>query len=331
MTTDQLLPPAPSHRRTDPAPGQLLLRADRFEAAAPGIRSLVLRDPDGHRLPSYPPGSHVVLDCGGRRNAYSLTGSGVEPDEYHVSVLLIPGGRGGSAWIHDDLRVGDLVAVSRPRSAFAPVITARHHLLIAGGIGITPMLSHTRAAVARGHSFALLYGHREGVAPHLEELRDLCGDRMEAVDQGPEVLMNRIRTTLREQPLGTHLYVCGPTGLMGAVTAEAEAAGWPDERIHIERFSADDHDPGYPFAARLARSGLTVAVPAGTSLLDALAAAGVTVPNLCRQGVCGECRVGLLAGHPDHRDLYLSPEERATGDSLMCCVSRGHDKLELDL
>jgi ferredoxin-NADP reductase len=327
VTTDQLTATTPYALGAQ----QLQLRVAELETAAPGIRSVTLRAPDGGPLPAHPPGSHVVLDCGGHRNAYSLTGSGTAPTEYRISVLLVTGGRGGSRWIHENLRVGDPVGVSRPRSAFTPVLAARHHLLVAGGIGITPILSHARAAVARGHSFTLLYGHREGVAPHLEELRALCGDRLEADDQGPEAFMKRVRTTLRRQPLGTHLYVCGPGPLMDAVTETARAAGWPGERVHTERFSAADHDPGRPFTARLARTGLTVTVPAGTSLLDALQRSGVPVPSMCRQGVCGECRVGLLDGRPDHRDLYLSPAEREAGDSLMCCVSRGHDELELDL
>lgn len=309
----------------------LQLRVDRLDAAAPGIRTVTLRSPDGGRLPSYPPGSHVVVDCGGHRNAYSLTGPGVEPTEYRISVLRVADSRGGSKWIHESLRVGDQLNITHPRSAFAPMLSARHHLLVAGGIGITPILSHARAATARRQSFTLLYGHREGIAPHLEELRALCGDRLESDDQGPESFMKRVRKALRRQPLGTHLYVCGPGPLMDAVTESAAAAGWPGERVHTERFSAADHDPGRPFTVRLARTGRTVAVPAGTSLLDALDHAGVRVPSMCRQGVCGECRVGLLAGRPDHRDLYLSPAERAAGESLMCCVSRGHDELELDL
>ncbi|WP_171074605.1 PDR/VanB family oxidoreductase [Nonomuraea basaltis] len=301
------------------------------DLVANGIRSLRLGRPDGGPLPRYVPGSHLVVECGdGRRNAYSLTGSGTASTEYRISVLHKPDGRGGSSWMHR-VPVGDTVRVTAPRSAFAPVATARRHLLIAGGIGVTPLLSHTRAAAEWGRPFTLLYGYRPGAGAHLDELRELCGTRLrEFPEQAP--FIGALRQELRRQPLGTHVYVCGPGGLIDAVCEMARDAGWPDERVHAERFSADDLDPGVPFTARLARSGRAVGVPTGVSLLDALEKAGIAVPNMCRQGVCGECRVGVRTGRAEHRDLFLSAAERAAGDSVMCCVSRSLDEeLELDL
>lgn len=327
MTT--LTQPHPVAAAVGPDP--LTLRVTATETAAPGIRSLELRGSDGSPLPPYPPGSHIVLTCGDRANAYSLTGPGTSPGVYHVSVLRVAGGRGGSAWIHDSAAVGDVITTSRPRSGFAPVTTARHHLLVAGGIGITPMLSHVRAAVAWGRSFTLIYGHRPGVAPHLDELRLLCGERLTEVDDGADAMLGAVDRALTVQPLGTHLYVCGPTSLMDHVTVAARTAGWPDERVHTERFTAAAPVTGGSFTVRLARSNRSVEVPADATLLDALTDAGVTVPSMCRQGVCGECRTGLLSGTPDHRDFYLSTAEREARDSIMCCVSRGHDELELDL
>ncbi|MGY1595054.1 PDR/VanB family oxidoreductase, partial [Geodermatophilus sp. SYSU D00708] len=286
--------------------------------------------PPAGLLPGHPPGSHLVLTCGDRRNAYSLTGDGVPADEYRISVLLCPDGAGGSAFVHR-LRPGDRVAASRPRSAFAPVSTARSHLLVAGGIGITPMLSHARAAVRWGRSFRLLYGHRRGAGAHLAELSELCGDRLTAIDDTPRML-DEVAAALASQPVGTHVYVCGPGPLIGYVEQTAAALGWPPQRVHAERFSAADLDPGEPFTARLARSGTSVPVPSGVSLLAALEGAGVAVPNMCRQGVCGECRLPVRAGRPLHRDLFLSEAERAAGDAVMACVSRcADDELELDL
>ncbi|RBY76290.1 oxidoreductase [Blastococcus sp. TF02-09] len=309
--------------------GRLVLEVAGVVDEVPGTRTLVLRRPGGGLLPAHPPGSHVVLDCGDRRNAYSLTGDGSPCEEYRVSVLLCPDGEGGSAFVHR-LAVGDIVSASRPRSAFAPVSTARHHLLVAGGIGITPMLSHARAAVRWRRSFELLYRHRPGAGAHLDELRGLCGDRLTAYTSTPEMLA-AVRAALADRPLGTHVYVCGPTPLIGFVEETAAELGWPGERVHAERFSAD-LDAGEPFTAVLARSGSRVPVPSGTSLLTALEQAGVAVPNLCRQGVCGECRVPVRSGRPLHRDLYLSETERAAGDAVMCCVSRSvDDELELDL
>ncbi|SDF09144.1 Ferredoxin-NADP reductase [Blastococcus aurantiacus] len=316
--------------RTAARTGVLVLAVAAVADDVPGIRTLTLRRSEGGPLPAYPAGSHLVMDCGDRRNAYSLTGDGSPAEEYRVSVLLCPDGDGGSAFVHR-LAVGDVVTASRPRSAFAPVSTARHHLLVAGGIGITPMLSHARAAVRWKRSFELLYGHRPGAGAHLDELRDLCGDRLAAYGSTPEMLA-AVRAALADRPLGTHVYVCGPAPLIAFVEETAAELGWPAERVHAERFSAADLDPGEPFTARLARSGTRVPVPSGTSLLSALEEAGVAVPNLCRQGVCGECRVPVRSGRPLHRDLYLSEAERAAGDAVMCCVSRSvDDELELDL
>jgi ferredoxin-NADP reductase len=310
--------------------GDLLLTVAGVEDAAPGIRTVTLSRPGGGLLPGYPPGSHLVLSCGDRRNAYSLTGDGVPAPEYRISVLLRPDGNGGSAFVHA-LQVGDRVAAAGPRSAFAPVSTARHQLLVAGGIGITPMLSHARAAARWGRSFELFYGHRPGAGAHLAELADACGPRLRAFEE-TSALLDAVAAALADQPMGTHVHVCGPAPLIAFVEESAAGLGWPGERVHVERFSAADLDPGEPFTARLARSDRRVAVPAGVSLLAALEDAGIAVPNMCRQGVCGECRVTVTAGRPLHRDLHLADSERTAGDAVMCCVSRSlDDELELDL
>jgi dimethylamine monooxygenase subunit B len=295
------------------------------------IRHLRLADPGGARLPSFAPGSHIVLDAGGRANAYSLTGETFDPQAYTVSVLRLDDGDGGSRWIHDTLAVGDRIDVSPPRSTFAPVASARHHLLIAGGIGVTPILSHTRAAAALGRSFEVVLSHRPGRATHLEALRELCPPGRLATATSPEATRQVVIDRLADQPLGTVLYVCGPTAMMEAVIDAAQALGWPPERIHTEAFTTGALDPGEPFVARLA-SGRRIEVPSGISLLEALESSGVEVSNLCRQGVCGECRVGVVAGVPLHRDLFLTDEEKEAGDCVMCCVSRSRGpELELAL
>ncbi|MCF6508941.1 oxidoreductase [Blastococcus sp. MG754426] len=325
-----LSPPAPVEAPGRTGPGTLLLRVTDVREAAAGIRTVEFVPADGGSLPAHPPGSHLVLHCGDRRNAYSLTGSGIAPESYTISVLLCPDGSGGSRWVHD-LVVGDVVAADGPRSAFAPVATARHHLLVAGGIGITPLLSHARAAARWNRDFTLLYGYRPGAGAHLEELRRLCGRRLE---EHPDlaVFLARIETALAGAPLGTHLYACGPAALLDVVLGTAERLGWPEARVHTERFSAAALDPGAPFEVTLARSGRRLTVPSGVSLLEALEDSGVPVPSMCRQGVCGECRVPVVAGSPLHRDLFLGEAEKAAADSLMCCVSRSTGPtLELDL
>ncbi|MFI5952652.1 PDR/VanB family oxidoreductase [Cryptosporangium sp. NPDC051539] len=299
----------------------LVVRAGTGIAA--GIREITLAAADGRPLPPHPPGSHLVVECGPVRNAYSLTNAGF--DTYSIAVLRRSG---GSAYLHG-LRPGDRLAASPPRCAFAPVATARKHLLIAGGIGITPMVAHARDAARWGRDVELLYVHRPDAGAFADELSDLLGPRLHRVTDR-DAFGAALTGALRDQPLGTHLYVCGPGPLLDRVLTEAATAGWPPSRLHLERFVAAELDPGREFVARLARSARDVVVPPGTSLLDALRAAGIDVPNLCRQGICGECRVPVLAGTPLHRDEYLTDDER-TG-AVMCCVSRSETAtLELDL
>lgn len=296
------------------------------------IRHLRLVLPDGGDLPAFTPGSHVVIDAGGLSNAYSLTGEFVSPRAYEVSVLRVDGGDGGSRWLHAVVEPGDRLAVSPPRSMFAPLASARHHVLIAGGIGVTPIVSHARAAVAYGRSFEVIYGHRPEQPALLDELAALCGDGRLRVATDRRTLAALVTQRLGSQPLGTIAYVCGPRAMMDAVLETARSLGWPAERVHTEAFSSSALDPGEPFVVDLRDSGRSVRVESGVSLLQALEASGIAIASMCRQGVCGECRVAVCAGTPLHRDLYLSEDERDAGDTLMCCVSRAvGDRLELAL
>ncbi|GAB2514024.1 PDR/VanB family oxidoreductase [Nocardia heshunensis] len=295
------------------------------------VRELTLVDPDGGVLPSFAPGSHIAVEIApGRRNSYSLTGPSVLPGHYAISVRREAGGHGGSRRLHE-VPVGAALTVSAPRSDFPPVAAARHHMFVAGGIGVTPVLSHVRAAAAWGRSFAVHYVSRPGEFAHLDELRELCGERL-TVHADRDALWSELAPALRNQPMGTHLYTCGPATMIDEVQARATAVGWPAQRLHAERFAAAAGESGAPFAAKLGRSGLLVPVAPESTLLDALLAKGIRVPNLCRQGVCGECRLGVRGGGIEHRDHYLTEDERAAGDALMACVSRAAgDLLELEL
>lgn len=312
------------------AAGQLELEIVEIVDQSRLVRSFTLCDTAGGELPGFVPGSHIVVQCGAKANAYSLTGSGFHPAAYTISVRRDDHGSGGSAALHN-ISVGDKLTISSPRSAFAPVANARHHLLIAGGIGITPMLSHARAAREWGRSSSLIYSYRPGEGAHLEDAREICGRGLtECTDR--QDFGRALHDALVSQPLGTHLYVCGPAEFMDEVIEQAELAGWPAERLHSEPFGAAEQDPGQPFRVRLARSARVLNVPSGQSLLEALEAAGTAVPNMCRKGVCGECAIRVLRGRVDHRDLYLTDEEKAANDAAMCCVSRAQDQeLELDL
>lgn len=310
--------------------GGLLLEVADLSVQTASVTSITFTDPAGTALPGYVPGSHLVVQYGDGANAYSLTGSGRHPSEYTISVLRVDDGAGGSVAMHR-LAVGDLVRVSHPRSAFAPVATARHHLLIAAGIGITPMLSHARAAAERDSEATLVYVYRPGQGAHVQEARELLGPALaECTDRGS--FQEELTRRLTDQKLGTHLYVCGPAAFMDTVLARARELGWPQGRLHSEPFGAVELDQGEPFTVNLARSGVTLEVPAGVSLLEALENAGKGVPNMCRKGVCGECSLPVLRGAPLHRDLYLSEQEKSANTTMMCCVSRSLDQeLELDL
>lgn len=316
------------HHAFDTQPRELVVQS--VKALTPDVNHFVFADPAGRVLTSYEPGSHLVLQAGGKRNAYSLVGDGMNPRSYGISVLRHDAG-GGSQWLHENVRPGSRVLVEGPRSMFPADPTAKKLLLVAAGIGVTPVLSHARAATRWGTPAEVLYTYR-GPAAHLDELRELAARGSitlhEAVgrQQGVELLRHR----LRDQPLGTHAYACGPVGMLEAYRAEGMRAGWPEDRLHLERFEAPKQDPGNAFRARVLSTGQLLSVEPGVSLLQKLLDAGHNVPNLCRQGVCGECRIPVKAGTIEHRDLVLGEEEKSTNTTMLCCVSRG-DEIEVDL
>ncbi len=305
----------------------LTLEVVDIDDTVPGIRSLRLARADRGPLPSFTPGSHIVVEYEGGANAYSLIGETSTPREYVVSVLECVDGRGGSRWIHR-LSLGDTVSVRAPRSAFAPVLRARRHLLIAAGIGITPMVSHLRSAKRWGRDARLLYIHRDGRGAHVDEIEALTDHAHVFTDRAP--FLAELAAMLGDSPFGSHAYICGPGAFIDDVVALATGLGWPASRIHVEHFGGE-LAPGEPFEAALAGGGESFVVESGVSLLEALEAHGHPLPNMCRQGVCGECRVPVSSGVVVHRDLYLSQAERDAGDAMMACVSRAQGRLELSL
>ncbi|TYQ09048.1 UNVERIFIED_ORG: ferredoxin-NADP reductase [Gordonia westfalica J30] len=302
---------------------QLTEDITHFRFAPPGDAPQVLTP--------YQPGSHLIVTAGEHRNAYSLVDDGMYPNTYGISVLR-RGAGGGSDWLHDNLSEGAIVEVEGPRSMFAPVLDQRGALLVAGGIGVTPVLSHARALAREGRRADIVYSYRPGSGAHLDDLRalaqqpDITLHEVSGADATTELLAERFRA----QPLGTHAYACGPAALLDAYTELAAQAGWPTARVHLERFAAPEQEPGDPFTVTLSSTGDRIDVPAGVSLLQRLLDSGVEVPNLCRQGVCGECRIPVRGGTIEHRDLVLSDEEKALGDAMLCCVSRGQN-IEVEL
>ncbi len=303
------------------------LQVTRRRALSPEILEVVLESPDGAPLPSFSPGSHVIVHAGPDgeyRNAYSLADDDARSDRYRFAVRHLPNGRGGSHWMHTCLREGDVVEVESPRNLFALSSQARKHILVAGGIGITPFVSYAHRLSRSGTPFELHYAVRDPrEIAFVEELRRLCGDALvlHTSNLGFDLVPDLARDVLPFQPLGTHLSVCGPGPMIEHVRAQAAGLGWPPSTVHFERFSAEQ-GARHPFTAVVGPSRRAVDVSADETLLEALERVGSNVPSLCRQGVCGECRTPVLSGVPDHRDVFLTDAERASNDSVMPCVSR---------
>ncbi|MFC0437597.1 PDR/VanB family oxidoreductase [Kutzneria buriramensis] len=303
--------------------------AGRSTVAA-DVVALDLARADGGVLPAWSPGAHVdLLLAPGLERQYSLCSSPADRSSWRVAVLREPDGRGGSAYVHDKLDVGVTVRVRGPRNHFA-LQPSPAYLFVAGGIGVTPILPMVEAAHAAGADWRLVYGGRSAESMAFRDELARYGDRVELVPQEERGLID-VDDLLGTAAPDTLVYSCGPAGLLAAV--EERCATWPTGSLHVERFSAvAPTEPDAPFDVVLERSGVTVHVPAGTSVLDAVRAAGIPVLASCEQGTCGTCETVVLGGTPQHRCTLLTAEERAAGDLMMICVSRAESpNLVLDL
>lgn len=312
--------------------GLLDVRVTAIRQLTPLVREFTFEAEHG-TLPGFSAGSHVLVHLPtperSLRNAYSLLGDPAEPQRYRIAVRLQDDSRGGSRFLHEQVQEGDRLQLSPPANLFALHSQAHHHLLIAGGIGITPFLAQIAELERRGASFELHYACRGGLTDaYRDELAARLGERFHAYDATAGERLD-LAALLGAQALATHAYVCGPQRLIDGVREAAAGLGWPQSRVHWEAFAAAA--PGQPFVAELAASGRRIEVAADVSLLEALEQAGVAVPSLCRGGVCGQCTTRYLAGEVEHRDSVLDEAERT--DQLMPCVSRGRcgSALLLDL
>lgn len=289
----------------------------------PAIKAFVLQSANGDLLPPFAPGAHLsiqVAEASGQR-AYSLVRPHDGNGSYEIAVLHEPQGTGGSAWMHG-LAPGAVLAAHPPRNDFALHKGCLPPLLLAGGIGITPLLCMARALAAEGQAFDLFYATRsEEATAYLDVVRALGGTVVH--DGGDPARGLDLRALLAAPQSGRHLHVCGPRGMVQAVVDTARAQGWPDDHVHFELFAGALAEAGdTPFEVRTLRSGKTLTVQPGQSLLDVLIAAGLDPMYDCRQGDCGVCAVDVVEGVPDHRDHNLSPREKAGGKTLCTCVSR---------
>ncbi|WP_439551080.1 PDR/VanB family oxidoreductase [Falsiroseomonas sp.] len=313
------------------------LRVLAAERIAQGIFRFDLADPDGADLPGFTAGAHLrVLLPNGLTRRYSLCGDPAEGAQYSIAVKRDPAGQGGSVVMCDQVKAGHLLPCAPPRNDFQLVGNPVSRLFIAGGIGITPIMSMIRHLQAEGRPpWKLYYLTRspaetafrdELSAPELKGkvvIHHDGGDPDRAFDLWPVL----------DQPKGRHIHCCGPRGLMQAV--RDMTGHWPAPAVHFEDFgtgSGQKRADDAPFAVRVASTGACVHVPAGTTILDALRGAGIAVSHSCESGTCGSCRTGLLGGEVDHRDLVLMEHEKAS--RIMVCVSRaapGTEELVLDL
>ena len=298
----------------------------RKETVAAGVVALTLRDPGGAPVPGWEPGAHVDLVLGDDLvRQYSLCGDPADRAALRLAVLREPDGRGGSAYVHDRLREGDRVRISLPRNNF-PLVEAARYLFVAGGVGITPILPMVAALDAAGADWRLVYGGRSRASMAFRDELAGYGERVSVRPQDETGLLD-LDALLSEPDPELAVYCCGPEPLLAAVEARL-----PPGRPHVERFAGTAIAEGAAFEVVLARSGRTLTVPADRSVLATVEAAGVAVLSSCREGTCGTCETEVLEGTPDHRDVLLTEEERAAGETMMICVSRsGGGRLVLDL
>jgi phthalate 4,5-dioxygenase reductase component len=317
-----------------PAEPTIPLRVATASDAADGIRSFELVHTRGQPLPPFAAGAHIKVRApNGSVRKYSLCNNPSDRCRYVITVKREASGRGGSISLVDHVRENDLLLTSLPENAFPLVPTASSYLFIAGGIGITPILSMIRSfAQARPVPWTLYYlsrapectaflGELGGSHPngHVTIHHDF-GDPEQFFDLWPVL----------ERPTGAHIYCCGPQALMNVV--RDMTGHWPSSKVHFESFKdeVEVRPTDRPFAVTLARSGRTISVPVGLTILRALRDAGCQVTSSCESGTCGTCRTGLLAGDADHRDMVLMPEEMT--NQIMICVSRSKaGELVLDL
>ena len=286
-------------------------------------------------LPMASAGCHVEVQVpGGFLRHYSLINGPGEIASYDIGVKLELNSRGGSRGMHDFLKVGSELVISTPRNNFA-LVPADHSLLLAGGIGVTPLVAMARQLHASAASFALHYFARSAEHIAFRDILERLGDRVAyhlGLD-GPATGTALERLLAAPQPRN-HAYICGPGPMMDAALTTAKRLGWASPNLHVEYFTVDVDKtlPNRPFQVRLARSNRGFEVAANKSMLEAIRDNGVDLESSCEQGICGTCFTKVLEGEPDHRDVFLTDDERASGKCVMPCISRAKsDLLVLDL
>ncbi|KRW73848.1 Vanillate O-demethylase oxidoreductase [Pseudomonas sp. TTU2014-066ASC] len=302
------------------------------------ILSFELAREDGALLPAFGAGAHIDVHLPiGLVRQYSLCNHPEERHRYQIAVLQDPQSRGGSEWIHADLKPGDRLRISEPRNLFPLTHEAERSLLFAGGIGVTPILCMAERLAHIGAEFELHYCARSREqAAFVERLRQSPFSQRVHLhfDDGAPEQRADISALLADPGVNQHLYVCGPTGFMDFVLGTARDRGWTENRMHREYFAAapQSSEDNASFEIQLASTGQVLRIAPEQSVVEALAAAGVEVPVSCEQGVCGTCLTRVLEGEPEHRDMFLTEAEQMANDQFTPCCSRAKSaRLVLDL
>ena len=311
---------------------QRLVRVAAIRRPAIDILCFDLKAADHRPLAAFTPGAHIDVHApNGKIRQYSLCGDARNSSRYTIAVKREASGSGGSRSMHDNVDEGSALGIVGPRNHFPLAAGAVHSLFIAGGIGITPIYAMIQSLVAEGRSWELHYCARsEAHAPFYPELRALDGERVRSWFSEQPLL--DVKALLGEARDDTHVYCCGPVGLMSAV--KDASAHWPSEHVHFEWFSAPEqaHLPNRSFELELRRTGKMLEVPHDRSILQVVREHGIDVQSSCEEGVCGTCETRVLAGECDHRDMLLSEAERTANGSMMVCVSRAKSqRIVLDL
>ena len=323
------MPEAPSGRQA-----ALRVQVSRKWDTAEGIVAFELAPITGV-LPTFQPGAHIDVHLpNGLVRQYSITNGPGETSYYRIGVKLEPDSTGGSICLHEAVREGDVLAISEPRNNFPLRRDSMRTVLVAGGIGITPLLSMAQALHRMSLEFELHCFAQSPSHTAFADVVDALGSSVvRHLGLSPVETVDEIRALVASYHEFTHLYVCGPGPMLEAVRREAAEAGWPDDHVHFEYFkNTNEIDDSSTFEVALARSALTLTVPSGATILEVLREHGVLLPSSCEQGACGTCVATVLEGEPDHQDVYLNESDHRDGDRIMTCVSRSRsDRLVLDL
>ena len=316
----------------------LSLNVASIRQDTPDIKIMELVPANGGQLPEFTAGAHIdVFADGDKRRSYSLANNPKERHRYVIGVLREIDSRGGSIWMHENLKVGDTLKVTSPLNNFELAKEAAEYILIAGGIGITPMLSMGYRLKKIGAKYTLHYCTKSAEqTAFMEDVKKVFGNNVKFHHDGGDPSKGiKLNVVLAVQPEYAHLYICGPGGLMDGALAAASHK-WPDEAIHHEYFSAKKADPKWEneeFEIALARQKKILTVPSDKSILDVVRAAGFSADSSCEDGLCSTCETGLLNGEAEHRDSVLTKKEKEENSKIMICISRAKkgERLVLDL